>query len=330
MAKTQIADIIVPEVFNPYVIERTAELTEIIMGGMVTNDPMMNELAEKGGNTINMPFYTDLTGDDEILSDSGSLTPGKIETGQDVAVLLMRGRAWSVNDLAKALSGDDPMKAIGDLVADYWVRKQQAALISMLTGVYADNLANDSGDMINDISQETTVGLSADNYISDDAVIDTITGTMGDAWDRISGMAMHSVVFTNLQKQDLIVYVPTSEQNISIPTYLGRRVLVDDTCHTVPGTTSGTRYYTYMFGEGSVAMGDGGAPVPVETDRDTLAGDDILITRRHYLIHPRGVKHAAGSVSGSSPTNAELELAVNHDRVYERKNVRHALLITNG
>lgn len=329
MAKTQIADIIVPEVFVPYVIERTAELTEIFMGGMVTNDDQMNELARQGGKTINMPFYNDLTGADEVLSDTGSLTPAKIDTGQDVAVLLMRGKAWSVNDLATALSGDDPMAAIGDLVANYWVRRQQSALISMLTGMYADNIANDSGDMVNSIASESIAGQSAATRISDDAVIDAITGTMGDAWAKIVAMALHSVQFKALQKADLIIYVPTSEQDIEIPTYLGKQVLVDDTCYTRAGTTDGTVYYNYMFGRGAVAMGDGEAPVPVETDRDSLAGDDVLVTRRHYIIHPRGVKHAAGSVAGSSPTNAELALAANHDRVYDRKNVRHALLICN-
>jgi len=329
VAKTQISDIIVPEVFLPYVIERTAELTEVIMGGMVTNDPAMNALALAGGKTINMPFFNDLTGDDEILSDSSSLTPAKIDAGQDVAVLLMRGKAWSVNDLANALSGDDPMAAIGDLVSMFWVRKQQASLISMLTGMYADNAANDSGDMINDIASETTGGQSATTRISDDAVIDTITGTMGDAWASIAAMALHSVQFKALQKADLITFVPTSEQDIEIPTYLGKTVLVDDTAYSRPGTTSGTVYHNYFFGNGSVAMGDGEAPVPVETDRDSLAGDDVLVTRRHYIIHPRGVKHDAGSVAGSSPTNAELADATNHDRVYDRKNVRHALLICN-
>ena len=120
---TKISDVIVPEVFNPYVLERTTELAKFYMGGIVSNDAELNRLASSGGTLINMPFWKDLTGVDEVLTDSGALTPAKITAGQDKAVLLMRGNAWSVNDLAKALSGDDPMGAIADLVAAYWARR---------------------------------------------------------------------------------------------------------------------------------------------------------------------------------------------------------------
>lgn len=122
---TKIADVIVPEVFNPYVIERTAELSALVKCGIIVKDKELDALALAGGRLINMPYWKDLNGDDEVLDDNGALTPGKITAGQDVAALLMRGKAWSVNDLATALSGDDPMKAIGDLVAEYWARQRQ-------------------------------------------------------------------------------------------------------------------------------------------------------------------------------------------------------------
>lgn len=330
MAKTQIADVIVPDVFNPYVVERTAELMELYYGGIISTDPQLNALALAGGKLINMPFWTDLDGDDEVLSDSGSLTPAKIEASKDIAALLMRGKAWEVNDLAKALSGDDPMGAVANLVADYKARKLQAVIIASLKGVFADNVANDSGDMVNDIAIEDGNNAMAANKISSDAVIDTITGTMGDAWAKITGMAMHSAVFINLQKQDLITYVKPSGQSLEIPTYLGKRVLVDDTCERVAGSTSGYKYSSYFFGQGAIGFGEGQAPVPTETDRDSLAGDDILINRWHVIMHPRGVKFTSSSVAGASPTNTELEAAANWDRVYERKNVRLAKLITNG
>lgn len=330
MAKTQIADVIVPDVFNPYVVERTAELMALYYGGIISTDAQLNALALAGGKLINMPFWTDLSGADEVLSDSGSLTPAKISASKDIAALLMRGKAWEVNDLAKALSGDDPMGAVAHLVADYKARKLQAVILASLKGVFADNVANDSGDMVNDIAIEAGNSATAANKVSSDAVIDTITGTMGDAWAEITGMGMHSAVFINLQKQDLITYEKVSDQNLEIPTYLGKRVLVDDTCERVAGATNGYKYSTYFFGQGAIGFGEGQAPVPTETDRDSLAGDDILINRWHVITHPRGIQFTSSSVAGASPTNAELEAAANWNRVYERKNVRLAKLITNG
>lgn len=328
MAKTLISDVIVPDVFNPYVVERTAELSAIRRSGIAVRNPQFDVLASAGGKLINMPFWNDLSGDDEVLSDSSALTPAKIDAAQDVAVLLMRGKAWSANDLAKALSGDDPMRAIGDLVAEYWARREQGVLTSVLTGVFADNIANDSSDHVNDISVETTT-TDAANLISADAVIDTAQ-LLGDAKDQLTAIAMHSTVHARLQKENLITFEPTSAQDIGWGTYLGKTVIVDDGCPRVAGTTSGFKYTTYLFGQGAIAIGEGQAPVPTETDRDSLAGDDILINRRHFLMHPRGVAFQNATIVGSSPTNTELSEAAEWDRVYDSKNVRLAALITNG
>lgn len=325
MAATKISNIIVPEVFNPYVVEKTAELASFYMGGIISNDSQLNALASQGGKLINMPFWKDLTGNDEVLTDSGSLTVNAITSGQDIAALHARGKAWGVNDLAKALSGDDPMSRIGDLVADYWARRMQVTLISSLTGVFLDNKTNDAGDMIVDVAVETTAGavkFDGDLFIDGQA-------TFGDAIGNITGIAMHSNTYNYLKKTDNISFEKQSNGDLEITTYRGLPVIVNDNLPKRAGTTSGFVYTTYLFGNGAFGFGQGNAPVPTETDRDSLAGEDILITRTHFLMHPRGIKFKSGSVSGTFPTNTELALAANWDRVYERKNVRIAAIIHN-
>ncbi|MDK2600131.1 hypothetical protein QO179_18260 [Bacillus stercoris] len=79
MATTKIADIIVPEVFNPYVIQRTAELSALQQSGIISNNPELDRLASSGGTTIQMPFWDDLDGEDEVLSDKTPLTPEKLQ-----------------------------------------------------------------------------------------------------------------------------------------------------------------------------------------------------------------------------------------------------------
>lgn len=307
MAKTQISDVIVPEVFNPYVINRTMELSALYQSGIISHSPELDSLASGGGSTINMPYWNDLTGDDEVLSDSGALTPEKLTAGQDVAVLLMRGKAWSTNDLAKALSGDDPMKAIGDLTAAYWARMMQKTLINLLNGAFG--AANMSGKVL-DISGET--GDPA--KISGSTFIDALQ-LMGDAKDRLTAVTMHSATETQLRKNNLIDTVYDSD-NKPIKYFMEKRVIIDDGC-----PVSGDTYTTYLFGQGAIGLGNGNAPVPTETDRDSLAGDDILINRKHYLLHPRGVKWK-GTSAGSSPTNVELAAGTNWERVYEDKAIR--------
>lgn len=329
MAATKIADVIVPEVFNPYVVERTAELSQLFMGDIISTDPQLDALASRGGKLIQMPFWKDLTGDDEVLSDSSALTVNNIGSDKDQAALIARGKAWGVNDLAEALAGDDPMAMAANVVADYWFRRQQAVLISSLTGVFADNVANDSGDMVIDIAIEDGDNAAAANKISQDAIIDA-GGTMGDAQTKLTGVAMHSTIYNQLRKAKVIEYQQRTGDSTKIPMIDDLRVIVDDGCPVVAGGTSGFKHTCYLFGMGAIGLGNGSAPVPTETDRDSLAGEDILINRRHYLLHPRGVQFTNSSVAGATPSNTEFAAAGNWDRVYERKNVRLASLVVNA
>lgn len=334
MATTKIADIIVPDVFNPYVVERTTEMARFMLGGIISTDASLDALAAAGGKLINMPFWSDLTGDDELLSDSTPLTPAKITASQDVAALHMRGKSWSVNDLAKALSGDDPMMAIGDLVAAFWQRKQQSVLLASLAGVFADNVANDAGDMRATVAGALNSDITAATKFSGDVFVDG-QATFGDAIGGMAGIAFHPTVYHNLKKIDATSFEKESQGALEIETYRGLRVIVDRGLPYTPAggalsTDTAPKYTSYLFGTGAFGLGQGASPVPSETDRDSLAGDDILIMRSHFVMHPRGIAFTSGAVAGTTPTNAELALAANWNRVYERGNVRFASIVTNG
>mgnify|MGYP003644487929 CR=1 FL=1 len=332
MAKTQIADIIRPEpLFRDSVVERTTELSELWTSGIVESDASFNELASNKGSIHDMPFWNDLSGATEVLSDSGSLTPAKIDQSKDRAVKHFRGRAWSANDLAKAMAGDDPMDRVVELVASYWARSMQTDIVlNTLTGVFATAL---SGTHELDVSIAAGDSALDANLIGSDAVIDA-QNLLGDAWMNITAMAMHSKPFSRLQKLNLIEFVPLAGQTIMIPTFLGRRVLVDDGMPVVAGATNGFVYTTYLFGAGAFAHGEGGAPSleddeAVESDRDTLAGDDIFVTRRHFIMHLRGVQFS-GTPAGAGPSNAELAAGGNYTKAWQDKNIRVLSLKTNG
>lgn len=336
MALVQIADIIVPSVFTSYVQLLTAQRSAFVQSGVVETSPTFDELLAGGGRTFDMPHFKDLadteanvSSDDDFGSDDA--VPEKITTGREVSIRHSRNQAWSAADLASALAGADPMEAIASRVADYWVRQQQGFLISSVRGVIADNILNDAGDMVNDIT--AGAGAVADgNLFSAEAFIDTIQ-TMGDFGEMLAAMAVHSVVYRRMQKLQLIDFIPDAEGRISIPTYLGRRVIVDD---GLPVVADGPNfeYSTYIFGTGSVALGTGSPKVPTETYREPLAGkgggQEYLVSRVELLLHPRGFAFTDASVAGPSPTNAEMQLDANWDRRFERKLVRIAELKTNG
>lgn len=301
---TKISDVIVSEIFTPYVIEKTAEKSRILTSGIAVANPKLNQLVTGGGTTINMPFWQDLDGEDEVLSDNKALTPGKINAEADIASLIMRGKAWGANDLAGALAGSDPMAAIADRVSDYWARREQKILVSILKGVFS------SDTMSNHVLDKSTVPIDGKLVLDGKQLL-------GDSADQLQAIMMHSAVYTELQKQNLIQYTTTSDGKVVIPTYLTYQVIVDDGMPVEEGV-----YTTYLFARGVIGRGEGTpvSMVPTETDRDSLAGEDILVNRRAFVLHPFGVKWI-GTPTGVTPTNAEFEVGTNWKRVYEDKNI---------
>ena len=120
MAITKIADVIVPELFNRYVINRTMELSAFFQSGIVVNSPEFDTLASEAARTHNMPFFEDLQGESEAILEDVKMTPKKIGSNKDVSTTILRQNMWGASNLSAALAGADPMKAIGDLVAGYW------------------------------------------------------------------------------------------------------------------------------------------------------------------------------------------------------------------
>lgn len=122
MPVTKISDVIVPELFNPYVVNRTMELSALFKSGIVANSKEFDRLASEAARTHNMPFFEDLQGESEATLEDVKMTPAKIGSNKDVSTTILRQKMWGASNLAAALAGIDPAKAIGDLVASYWAR----------------------------------------------------------------------------------------------------------------------------------------------------------------------------------------------------------------
>ena len=305
MPVTKIADVIQPELFTQYVIDKTTEKSEIMYAGVIENNPELNQLITGGGTILTMPKWNDLSGTSQVLSDSKPIEVQNITAKSEMATLLIRANAWGANELAGALAGDDPMKAIAERVSDWWVRDEKHNIMSILNGIFsitADSTHNSLSDLVLDIS-----GNSSATKISGEAVLDA-KQLMGDAADLLSMVYMHSATFTELQKQNMIQFIPTARSEIQIPTYLGYRVICDD---SAPVVTSGGKkiYTTYLLSRGCIQRGIG-VPVsitPTEIDRDSLASNDYLINRQAKVLHPRGISWVGGGqIEGATPSDDEL------------------------
>ena len=313
MPGTTLQDVIVPELFNPYVVNRTMELSALVQCGIIVNDQEFDRLASQASPLVNMPFFEDLTGESEQVIEGTDLEDNKITSKKDVAAIIRRAKMWSATDLSAALAGADPMQAIGTLVARFWERDMQKELISILSGVFA------AASMANNVLDISGMDGTAAVW-SGSAFIDA-EQKLGDAKAQLTGICMHSATEALLKKQNLIETVQPSN-DVAFGLYQGKRVIVDDGCPVTDGV-----YTTYLFGNGAVALGNGSPVgfVPTETDRAKRKGSgiDYLINRRTNILHPRGVKFTNASVAKTEgPSRAELAMAANWERVYESKQIR--------
>ena len=319
---TTLQDVIVPELFNPYVVNRTMELSALFNCGIVTNNSEFDKLASQAAPTVNMPFFEDLTGESEQVIEGSDLTADKITSKKDVAAIIRRAKMWSATDLSAALAGADPMKAIGDLVAGFWARDMQKELVAVLDGIFCTytpsggSATTPLASNILDISSKTG---AAANW-SGSAFIDA-EQLLGDAKAQLTGVVMHSATEAYLKKQNLIDTVQPSN-DVAFNVYQGKRVIVDDGCPAEKGV-----YTTYLFGDGAVALGNGNPEgfVPTEADRDKKKGSgvDYLINRRTFILHPRGIAFTNANVAKTEgPSRAELKDASNWNPVYEKKQIR--------
>lgn len=333
---TRIADVVVPEIFTPYVQQLTAEKSRIIQSGAMVMDSELSSSLAGGGLTFNLPSFRDLDNDEENTSSDDpavNSTPNKIGTATEIQVRLSRNNSWSSMDLAAVLAGADPMQAIANRVSSYWVRRLQAAFVSVNKGMFAQNaLASPVGAAQNDMTHDVSGSAFVDgvtNFTSE-AFIDT-TLTMGDSMEELTMCMVHSIVYARMQKNNLIDFIPDARGEIMIPTYLGRQVIVDD---GVPHT--GGVFDTWLYGAGAYHMGQGSPAVPTEMDRKPTAGNgggqDVLFNRVEWALHPVGNAYVGTSPAGG-PSNAasanNLAAAASWNRVFsERKQIKIARLVT--
>lgn len=335
MATTQIADIYNPLTFQRRMQEGQIELNRFLASGIAVADPLLTAQFAQGGNIGDLPQFNGITiTEPNISSDNpaSNAVPGKITSKRQIARAASRNYHWSTMDLARDLALEDPAGAIINRVSSFWASDDEKRVINSSVGILNDNVANDSGDMVvekySDIASPTDA-----NKVSANAIIET-QQTMGDHQTKLSTIAVHSVVFTNLRKQQLLVDNVDPVSGVIFQTYLGLRVVVDDSLPVFAGSNS-PRYISILFGAGAFSHGMGRVLVPSAVDRNELAGDgggeEILSSRVNSIFHPNGFQ-CIGDAFGkpAAATYTELQAAATWTRVVERKNVPMAFLSTNG
>lgn len=87
MAGVTLQDVIVPELFTPYVVRKTMEKSALFSSGIIVNNAEFDRLASQASPVVTMPFFEDLTGESEAVIEGAELTPDGIGSKADVAAI---------------------------------------------------------------------------------------------------------------------------------------------------------------------------------------------------------------------------------------------------
>ena len=227
--------------------------------------------------------------------------------------------------LASELSGSDALVRIQDRVAAYWNRQYEKRLVASLRGVLLSNVANNTSDMVVDISGLT--GVLAN--FNGNSVIDACS-TIGDNIDSFKGIAMHSYVYAEAKKNNEVQYFKPSENALEIATYKNMAIVVDDSL-----TPAANVYTSIMFGEGALgyAVTEPRTGFGCELFRIPSAGlgggQTTLYSRVEFAMAPLGFNFTSTTVAGVSPSLVELALPANWTRsLISRKSCPIAFLVS--
>ncbi len=257
----------------------------------------LNTSGDGSGDFVSVPFYkANLSGDFEVLTDSTSLTPGKIEADRQIGVLLRRGRAFEARDLAAVASGSDPIGAIGQKMAKYVNHQKQKDLISCLSGVFGSLNANSSSSAFFGLCLDSESGDSPTSLTP--SHVARAKNLLGDQGDKLTAVVMHSATYYELVERRAVDFVAAGDTtagatasggsfegafgNPTVPVFMGLRVIVSDDVQTT-GSGASTEYAVYFMTQGAVG-GSEHTALTTETDRDILALSDALQFRSGTAI----------------------------------------------
>lgn len=359
---TRLSDLVQSEVWNDYFYQLTPKTSALVLSGILDRTPTYDALALSESTATNMRFTRPLKERSKGWKADGTnpTTSEKIVTGQMMTPFLKRFHKLGWNQLAAHIAGlsglvsmgqasfkqnlkispGDPSAALAVMMRDLWNEDLQQTLIAMLEGVFASTSnvpshtstpAGLSGQAIN--AAISTGTITANNRISP-ATLGAAAALLSDRGGDLTTAIVHpQLYYGNLLPGNITPFQQTSGQDWQIPRYLDYNIILDDSLPVDLTTPGYPKYTSFLFGNGSVCFGDGklDSLTGAEVMRDADQAEDFLITRRAYILQPKGLSYkGAIPVSGEGPSDADFALGESWDRADDLKNIRIVKMVTNG
>lgn len=342
MATTQVADLIVPEVFNSYVTQEIITKSNIINSNAFTVDPTLSKMLLGGGAVFNFPVWDllDETNVNVATDDpSDVITPKKVGAKNIIVPRCIRTASWQVADVDEVFTAEDPMDYIGSRLAPLQTISLQNQALAVIKGIFANNATttddyHTKDSMIHDISSTSYVAGTTD--FSAEALIDACA-TLGDNAEDVSLIITSPLVYANMKKQQLIQTIQPAEVGAKpIYMYGDARVIVNSKVPVTDGVCD-----TYIFGANQFKVGFGSPKKPIALDTQEGQGNGYGVTTLYSrwinAIAPNGFSYVGlSSLTGSDPsltpsdasTSGNLANASSWRQILPRENIKMVKLVT--
>ena len=334
MATTRLTDIVPVKVFSSVVEGKLIQDSKFRAAGIVGTDSRVTAKAQTAGLEVTLREWKRVNGGEaanQSDNPADKFSPAAVAMNSFLARVISRTLGFSAMDIQDYASDADAVEYATSEIARLKLMDEQSTMLATLTGVLADNAANDAGDMIKNVSI-TTGAITVAQKMSKELLISG-RAVMGDRGEDLKSIIIHSDIANALRILEPNAFVPHSKTDIGLSTYYGWNVVETD---AVGKTGAGAYpiYTSYMCGDNLFAY----AAVPVENAlvqvRDEFAGggsgEETVISRVRYLLPMVGFDNIAAPANGVSQTGAELSAAVTWDRKIAQKAIPLVAIRTNG
>ena len=258
-----------------------------------------------------------LDGDAVNYDGKTDITATSTKTFEQGVVVVGRAKAWVEKDFSHDITGGiDFMDNVAAQVAEYWQDVDQDTLLAVLRGVFSMTSAKG----VEFVKKHT---FTVDGPMEATTLNSATAQACGDRKKKFTMIFMHSAVATNLENLNLLTALKYTDKegvtrDLTLYTWNGKLVIVDDGMPTEQAEDGSTVYTSYVLGEGTINYEDIGAKVPYEMARDpkTNGGQDTLYTRQRKVFAPFGLSYEKAKQASLSPTDDELADGTNWDLVH--------------
>lgn len=326
-----------PDVFTDYIQEVDPVHTSIINSGVLRVSPDISAVLTDKNNVFTVPNYAPLSGEAKNYDGETNNTPAAVTSNKQTGMAFRRMAAWKDQDFTRELTGADPLGDVARKVAYYQQKNNQKDLLAIVDGVLsATGMETHVKDISANKAGQTTA--TSENRLSGDTFLDAAQEALGDNFDDMTMVAMHSRVYTNLLKLQLVNNITTTPDAYSRGVQFGLLlnkylVMVDDSLTTTSSKDGLTTYSTYLLGEGAIATARNvriDRPNYVDYDPETNGGVNKLYSKWGMALHPLGMSIDTTKITKNSPTREELGTAATWTRVWDAKNIKLAKIVSNG